>query len=176
MEEDRAREIQRLKEELEKKRGEVEDIRTLVNKQIDRPFPADVKEYSEKELETYIREQISTVENCADPRPDKKSVTSHRKIIGRPIVFFKRLLLKMTGFHVHLLLDKQTQFNRESAALNQALVIRLGHHKERMRQIQEKISACEEGLVVLEKKVEELFSSRERDKEETENRKPPAQD
>jgi len=176
MEEDRVREIQRLKEELEKKRGEVEDIRVLVNQQIDRPFLAEVKEYSEKELETYIREQISTVENCVDPRPDKQSVASHRKIIGRPIVFFKRLLLKMTGFHVHLLLDKQTQFNRESAALNQALVIRLGQIKERMRQIQVKISTCEEGLVVLEKKLEELSSSQERDKGDIADRKPPAQD
>jgi chromosome segregation ATPase len=176
MEEGIAKEIQRLKEELDRKRGEIEDIRELVKKEIDREWPVHVEELSEKELETYIKECVSSIETHIDPKPDKKGITSPRKILGRPIIFFKRALIKMTGVYVHLLLDKQTQFNRQSVSLYRALALRLQHLQEKIKYLQERVSDGEESLVILEKKLEDLQASQEQLKSRTANHNLTAKD
>jgi len=159
MEKPIAEEIRRLKEELDKKKGEIEDIKDLVNKEIDRPFPPRVEDFSERELETYLAEYIPLIKNRIDSRPEKELITSHRKILGKPIIFLKRILLKTMIYYNDIFLAKQIQFNQQSVDLYQAVLLRVKRDKERMKQIQEKISACEENLTVLEAKLEALHAS-----------------
>lgn len=161
MEEAIAKEIQRLKEELDKKKEEIQDLRELVKKEIDRPFPADAEELSERELETYIAEHFPSIRSRIDSKPDKKPLASHRKILGRPIVLLKQFLLKSIVDYNDLFLAKQAQFNQQSVDLYQALLLQTRNNKKRMKQIQEKISAFEENLTVLEAKLEDLHSSLE---------------
>jgi hypothetical protein len=151
-------EIERLKRELEEKKREIRSLKELVHGDIDRDFPCDIGELSERELEDYFRGSFAPLHEVADPRPDPKSIRSHRKIIGRPIVFLKRAFLKMTGFYVHLLLDDQTRFNQRSAALAQALVVRVKRYRDRLELVEDKVGAFEENLVILKGRLDDLRS------------------
>mgnify|MGYP001047574139 FL=1 len=164
MEKTLAQEIQRLKEELDRKRKEIEDIKELAGKEIDGSFPINLEEFSERELESYIAESIASIKEEINSRPAKEPITSHRKLIGRPIVALKKFLLQSLADYNDLFLDKQIQFNRRSVDLYQALLLRTKHNKERMKQIQEQISACEESLVVLKAKLEDLRANLEQQK------------
>jgi regulator of replication initiation timing len=176
MEKTMAQEIQRLKEELDRKRKEIEDIKELANTEIDRSFPLDLEEFSERELETYIAESIASIKEEIDTRPAKKPITSHRKVIGRPIVSLKRFLLQSLADYNDLFLDQQIRFNRHSIDLYQAVLLRTKHNKERMKQIQEQISACEESLVVLKAKLEDLRASLEQGENPDKGPKLPVKD
>ncbi len=149
-------EIESLRRELEEKKKEIRSLEKLVRGAIDRDFPLEVAEFSEKELEDYFRDAVSPLKQVLDPRPGPKSVRSHRKIIGAPIVFFKRVFLRLSGFYTHLLLDEQAKFNRRSAELTEALVTRLKNYRDRLEQAEEKVASFEEGLVILKNKLEDL--------------------
>jgi len=176
MEETIVKEIQRLKKEMYKRKEEISDIKKLVNKEIDREFYSNLSELSEKELETYIEECLSSINRNIDPKPEKKSITSHRKILGKPIILIKRVLLKIIGFYIDLILDKQTQFNQQSVALYQALLLRLRQNKERIKQIEEKVSDCEENLDIILDKLKDLHLSLEQLKNKTANHNPTVED
>src|SRR5512135_874698 len=155
---DLSQEIESLRRELEEKKREIKSLQRLVRGAIDRDFPLEVGEYSEKELEDYFRDAVSPLKQVLDPRPGPKSVRSHRRIIGAPIVFLKRIFLRLSGFYTHLLLDEQAKFNRRSAELTEALVTRVRHYRERLEQAEEKVAAFEESLVILKNKVDDLRS------------------
>ncbi|OGD21272.1 MAG: hypothetical protein A2W03_09650 [Candidatus Aminicenantes bacterium RBG_16_63_16] len=155
---DLSQEIETLKRELEEKKKEIRSLEKLVRGAIDRDFPLEVAEFSERELEDYFRDAVPPLKQVLDPRPGPKSVRSHRKVIGAPIVFLKRLFLRIFGFYTHLLLDEQAKFNRRSAELTEALVTRLRHYRERLEQAEDKVAAFEESLVILKNKIEELRS------------------
>lgn len=159
--EELAKEILRLKEELDRKKEEIHDLKKLVNKEIDREFPSNVEEFSEKELETYIREILSSLPIHIESKPDIRTITSHRKTLGKPIVFLKRAFLETTFNCIDSFLDKQTKFNRQIAALCQAILLRVQHNIERMKRIEEKVSGCEENLAILKNKLDDLCSSLE---------------
>jgi hypothetical protein len=161
MMEDSAREIQRLRAALEKKKEEIQDLRRLVNKEIDRDFPPDLDAFSEKELDTFIRELILSGKDFTESKPDLKPIKSHRKSIGKPIVLLKRMLLETTFDNLDLFLDKQVRFNRQSADLGRALFLRLRIEKERLEKVEERIIACEESLVILKSKLEDLSAGLE---------------
>jgi hypothetical protein len=152
------REIETLRRELEAKKKEIRSLEKLVCGTIDRDFPLEVGEFSERELEDYFRDAVSPLKQVLDPRPGPKSVKSHRKIIGTPIVFLKRLFLRLFGFYTHLLLDEQVKFNRRSAELTEALVTRVRHYQKRVEQAEDKVAAFEESLVILKNKLEDLRS------------------
>jgi uncharacterized coiled-coil protein SlyX len=151
-------EIDELRRELERKKKEIRDLTNLVRREIDRDFPREVRELSEKELEDYFRNAVDPLKLVVDPRPGPKSVRSHRKVIGAPIVFFKRLFLRLAGFYTHLLLDDQARFNRRSAELTEALVTRVGHYRQRLEEVEAKVASFEEDLVILRNKLEALRS------------------
>lgn len=153
---DLAQEIERLRQELEEKKKEIRSLEKLIRGAIDRDFPLEVTEFSERELEDYFRDAVSPLKQVLDPRPGPKSVRSHRKIIGAPIVFLKRVFLRLSGFYTHLLLDEQAKFNRRSAELTEALVTRLKHYRDRLEQAEEKVASFEESLVILKNKLEDL--------------------
>ena len=56
-------------------------MKKLVNKEIDREFHTDLGKLSERELETYIGECLSSINRDIDSKLDKESLTSHRKIL-----------------------------------------------------------------------------------------------
>jgi len=172
------KEIQRLKKELYRKKEEIRDLKKLVNKEIDREFQLDLEELSERELETYIGECFSSMKRNIDTKPEEKPITSHRKVIGKPIILIKQILSRITGVYSYaklildkqtLILDKQTEFNRQSVALHQASFIRFRKNREKIQQIEEKISDCEENLVIIMEKIKDLHLSLEQLKNKAAN-------
>ncbi len=157
-------EIRRLKKDLSKRKEEIRDIRELVQKEIDREYDLDPEGLSERELETYIRESLLVLKKSTDTAPDPKTLRSHRRILGRPILFFKRAYMKMIRFYTGLLVAKQTRFNELSSSLLQALVIRSRREREKQKEIEEKISRCEEHLVLLMARLRDLQAKGEQSK------------
>jgi hypothetical protein len=152
-----AAEIQRLKGELDQKRKEIRDLGELTGTAIDREFPCDLGEFSERELADYFRDTLFLLKKVAGPPPGPKLVESRRGILAGPFAFLKRIL-KMTRFYVRLVLGDQMRFDQRSAALTEALVIRIGHYGERLELAERKVAAFEESLVILKNRLDDLRS------------------
>lgn len=166
MDESIAKEIEKLKKDVCLKKERIQDIKKLANREIDREFTFDLEEFSEKELDSYLQEYLTAMDKSFDPTPDERSLTSHRKILGKPIILLKQLLLKVTGVYINLILDKQKKFNQQSIVFYRALLLRLRKNRQKIKHIEQRISECEEDLVILSKKLEDLSSPKSKEKDE----------
>ncbi|MCX6567147.1 MAG: hypothetical protein NTW38_12145 [Candidatus Aminicenantes bacterium] len=156
-------EIRYLKEELDRKKEEISDLRKLLGREIDREFAPPVEELSDKELADYLRDTIPLINGFVETKPDIRAITSHRKTLGRPVVFLKRALLKTTFTQLNASLDLQNRFNRDQsrfnrqvAALFRTLHVRDGRRAERLKALEEKVAGYEEDLALLRNKLEGL--------------------
>jgi len=156
-----AAEIQRLKGELDQKKREIRDLEELIGTAIDREFPCEIGEFSERELADYSRDALGLLKEVAGPPLRPRSVGSRRGILGEPVAFLKRTL-KMTRFYVRLLLGDQMRFDQRSAALTEALVVRIGHYGERLELAERRVAAFEESLVILKNRLDDLGSRLDR--------------
>ena len=152
-------EIQRLKAKLEKQRERIGSVKELVNEEIDRDFPLNLEELSGKELECEMGIYLSRLDEESDPRPDPWAFTSHRKIIGKAIVFLKRLMFKITSVYSNTLLERQNRFNHRSASLHHSFFIRFRQKEKRILRIEEKLEDLEEHEVLLADKLESMQKS-----------------
>jgi hypothetical protein len=159
MDESVVREIQRLKEEIFRRKEEIQDIKELVKREIDRQFQVDLGELSERELGPELEKTLFSIENNIYPKPDIKSFKSHRKMLGKPILWLKRRFIRAISFYIDVILDKQKQFNKDSLALHKASLNRLGRSEELAKQIEKRLSHCEENVVIIINRLEDLQSS-----------------
>jgi len=132
-------EIEQLKRQLNQQKETISDIGQLVKQEIDKPISINLWEFSEKELDCEMGNNLSLLNDQIDVRPSKHSIVSHRKFIGRFIVFLKRIMLKLTSPYTNVLLDKQIKFNQDLVRFQLASFIRL-------RRIEDKISVLDEKL------------------------------
>ncbi len=151
-----AKEMERLKKEIYQKKEEIRDIKKLVHQEIDREFPPNLEDFSERELETRMEEQLSFLDKSVNPMPDKMSLSSHRKIAGRPIIWLKRILLKFTHAYISLILGKQKIFNQKCVALYQTLIFHQKKNRKKITLIEERVSECEVHLDVISRELKEL--------------------
>ena len=149
-------EIQRLKEELDRKREEITDLKKLAGRDIDREFALPVEELSDRELEIYLRDTLPLINGFVETKPDIREITSSRKTLGRPFEFLKRDLLDTTFTQFNLHLDRQIRFNRQVAALFRTLQVRDGRRDEHLKALEEKAAGFEEDLALLRNKIEDL--------------------
>ena len=144
MEENIKEEIKRLKEEIQKKKEKIKNISELVNKEIDREFRTNLWELSERELDFDMGVILSSLNEGIDPRPDKKAITSHRKIIGRFIVLAKKILIKILNLYTNSILEKQKKFNEELVQYQLASFIRFKETEKKIKSIQGMIKEFDE--------------------------------
>jgi len=149
-------EIKRLKEELDRKKAELVDLRRLVGKDVDREFPPAVEEMSDRELEVHLRDTIPLINGFVETMPDLRELKSHRKFFGRPIVAMKRALLETTVRPLEEYLERQVKFNRQVAALLRTLHLRAGRYAARIKVIEDKAAGFEEDLALLHSAVDDL--------------------
>ncbi|MBN1940253.1 MAG: hypothetical protein JW843_11755 [Candidatus Aminicenantes bacterium] len=142
-------EIQRLKSELDRKKEELSDLRKLVGRDVDREFPPAIEGMSDRELEIHLRDTIPLINGFVETKPDLRELKSHRKVFGRPIAAAKRALLETTLRPLEEFIDRQVKYNRQAAALLQALHQRSGRYAARIKALEERVAACEEDLVLL---------------------------
>jgi hypothetical protein len=143
------KEIKFLKEEIFSQKEKLIDIKQLVKKEIDRDFSTDLWELSERELDNEMGSRLSFLNDDIDVRPDPGSITSHRKILGRFIVFFKKILMKMSNMYTHTILEKQKRFNEQLVAFHLASFIRFRHNEECIKEIEAKLKTLEEDQDIL---------------------------
>jgi hypothetical protein len=143
------KEINRLKDDICRQKETITDIKELVKSEIDRDFKVDLWELSEKELDNEMGDRLSFLNDDIDPRPDAKSITSHRKILGRPIILFKRIIMKLASAYTNSLLEKQRRYNEQLVAFHLASFIRFRHNEKKIKAIEEKIKNLEEDQEVL---------------------------
>jgi chromosome segregation ATPase len=143
------KEINRLKEEISRQKEEISDIKQLVRRDIDRDFPINLWELSERELDSEMGNRLSFLNDDIDTRPEPQAITSHRRILGKAIVFIKRLVLKILGFYTNTLLEKQKRFNEQLVAFNLASFIRSRHNEGRINAIEETLKNLEEDQALL---------------------------
>lgn len=176
MDETVAKELQRLKQEIREQKTRIHDIKRLVKKEIDRNFPTPVWELSERELDTFLTESLRPILEHPHLRVEENAITSHRKILGKPIVRIKKIFLKIIGPYINKTLDEQTQFNRQSAAFHEALYHRLRQIKEKTSRIEKKIMEVEESLVVFLQKNRDSLRSLSQSNDKAPNGEPTGND
>jgi len=155
------KEINRLKEEIFRQKDKVSDIKELVKEEIDRDFPVDFWELSERELDNEMGNRLSFLNDDIDTRPDAQSITSHRRILGKPIVFIKRLVMKIAGFYTNTILEKQRSFNEQLVAFHLASFIRFRHNEQKIKEILEKLKALEEDQELILEELAQLKNGKQ---------------
>ena len=156
MDEQQIKEIDRLEEELHRQKESISDLKELVKHEIDRDFPVDLWALSERELDNEMGNRLSFLNDDIDTRPDAGTITSHRRFIGKFIVRFKRLVMKLTGFYSNTLLEKQRTFNDQLVAFHLASFIRFRHIEERIKAMEEKFNTLAEDQEVLTERLDQL--------------------
>jgi hypothetical protein len=154
------KEMTKLKKELYDKKEEIRDINELANKEIDRKLHSPLEDFSERELESLMDEQHSFLANSVNPLPEKMVVTSHRKIIGKPIVWIKRRLLNAVSAYAYIkpIMVKQTAFNQKCIELYRTLILHQKKFRKKINNMEERVSECEAHLDIISKKLKEFDS------------------
>jgi hypothetical protein len=155
------KEIDRLKEEIYRQKEKAADIKELVKEEIHRDFPVNFWELSERELDNEMGMRLSFLNDNIDTRPEARSITSHRRIIGKPIVLIKRLVLKITGFYTNTILEKQRSLNEQLVAFHLASFIRFRHNERKIKEILEKIKALEENQELILDRLAQLKNGKQ---------------
>ncbi len=155
-------EINRLKEEIYRQKEAISDIKELVKTDIDRDFPIDPWELSDRELDNEMGNRLSFLNTDIDPRPDPNSLTSHRKMIGKPIVRLKRWWMRLNAFYTEKLLEKQWPFNDQLVFFNLASFIRFRHNEQRIKSIEDRLNTLEENQELLLDQLRKMTDGREK--------------
>lgn len=148
--------IQQLKEEIYKEIESVHEIRQLVNREIDRDFPIDLWELSDRELDQEMGDRLSQMNDSIDTRPTADAITSHRRVVGKFIVKAKRLVMKLINPYTNTLLEKQRIFNDKLVAFHLATFIRLRRCERKLKDIEEKLTEIEENQQIHAEKLQEI--------------------
>ncbi|MGB7297509.1 MAG: hypothetical protein WBC70_18175 [Candidatus Aminicenantales bacterium] len=163
MDESIEEEIRRLKNGLLKKKTEVENIRALVNREIDRDFQPEALDLTARELEPFIEKTLAEIEKNLILKTEQPELKSHRKIFGRPVLFFKRTFMTWADIFFKPILDRQNRHNRNSFDLLKVLLLRSRWSIERLKDLEGRLGECEENLVVMISRVEDLQARPERE-------------
>jgi len=161
------KEIRRLKKDLLKKKGEIEDIRALANREIDREFQTEALDLAERDLEPFIEKSLAEIKENLVLNAEAGALKSHRRIFGRPVLFFKRTFMNWVDLYTRMILDKQNRFNRSSHDLLKVVLLRSRWSRDKLGDLEKRLGDCEESLVVMINKVEDLQARLEKEKEPT---------
>lgn len=153
-------EINDIKQEIYNKKKEINDIKELIKEDIDRDFEINLWELSEKELDNEMGNRLSFLNEDIDPRPDKRSIVSHRKILGKPIIFVKRLFMKLSNIYTNTILEKQRKFNEQLVAFHLASFIRFRKNEEKLRDIEKQIKEIEQNQDIILEKIELILDKK----------------
>ena len=158
MDEAAKREIGRLKSDLLKKKQEVEDIRALVNREIDREFQPEALDLTEREIGPFIEKRLGDIKGDLVLEAEQGELKSHRKIFARPVLFLKRTFMTWADIYSRKILDRQNRYNQSSFDLLKVVLLRSRWSKEKLKDLEGRLGECEESLAVMIHKVEDLQS------------------
>ncbi len=147
MDEHIVKELDRLKEELALKRESIRDIEQLVKRPIDREFELDLWQLSPRELDAEMGDRLSALNDSIDPRPTRDSITSHRRLLGKPIVMMKKMMMRLLQPAIDTMLEKQRQFNQQAVAFHLASFIRMRQNEQTIKELEETLAELDHRLL-----------------------------
>ncbi len=142
-------EIGRLKAEIYAQKEAVASLRGLVKDDIERGYTTDLWELSARELDNEMGNRLSFLNDDMNPKPDVNTITSHRRYLGKLVVWVKRLLMKLARPYTNLVLEKQRRFNEQLVAFHLASFIRFRGNEARLQGLEEKLKEIAEDQELL---------------------------
>ncbi len=67
-------------------------------------------------------------------------ITSHRPLLGKPLVWLKKIMRRLTAPYSSMLLQKQNRLNRELVTFQLLTFLKFRHLDGRLREIEEKMA------------------------------------
>jgi hypothetical protein len=157
VESDIKKKIAELKKDLSEKKEEILAINELAMEDIDKKSaPIPLEKLSDRELESLLDNHHARLAKSVDPLSVKIDVTSPRKLLGKPVTWFKQRLLNFFHAYITPKMEKQTAFNQTCVELFQAMI----HHQkklgEKILQLEDKVNECESHLAIMSDKIKDL--------------------
>jgi hypothetical protein len=143
--EDIKRTLQELKAFYATERAKLHDIDKLVMEPVDREIVIDFWKLSGAEIEREMWNRMSILDADADCLPGGP-IHSHRPLLGKPVVFFKRMIRRLTAPYSSMLLQKQNRLNRELVTFQLLSFLMFRQLDQRLRKIEEKLADLPESV------------------------------
>jgi len=125
-------EIAALKERFRAAKEAADSLEGLVGGPVRHHYPIDLWALSDNELDNEMGKRLGFLNEDIDCRPNA-AITSHRRVIGPLIVWFKKLLLKVLSPYTNSLFLRQNRFNEQLVAFHLASFIRFRRLEEKLK-------------------------------------------
>jgi hypothetical protein len=130
--------LQELKNYYAAERDKISSIDELVQEPADREIVTDFWKLSNAEIEREMWNRLSILDADADCLPGGP-IPSRRSRLGKPIVFLKKIIRRLTAPYSSMLLQKQNQFNRELVIFHLLAFLKFRHLEQRISEMEEKM-------------------------------------
>jgi hypothetical protein len=131
-------EIAKLKEYYDRRKSAAGTLEELAGEPLQHHFPIDLWELSDSELDGEMGKRLGFLNDDIDCRPTP-DITSHRRFLGRPIVWFKKIIFKILRPYSNTLFIRQNRFNEQLVAFHLASFIRFRRLEESVRRLQRQL-------------------------------------
>jgi hypothetical protein len=131
--------LQELKDYYAAEREKLNDIEKLIKEPVDREIVTDFWKLSNAEIEREMWNRLTILDADADCLPGGQ-IHSHRFLLGKPIVFLKKIIRRLTGPYSSMLLQKQNQLNRELVTFQLLTFLKFRHLEKLIGSMEEKIA------------------------------------
>ena len=139
MEEQTKEKIARLKEDLRRAKDSASTLEELAGRPLQHHYPIDLWALSDSELDGEMGKRLGFLNEDIDCRPGM-DITSHRRLIGPVIVWFKKALLKVLRPYTNSLYVRQNRFNEQLVAFHLASFIRFRRLEERALRLEQEVN------------------------------------
>jgi hypothetical protein len=148
-----------LKRALEREIKGLTDLEILAPEDIDRIFHTDLWSLSSRELEAVISRSLTLLNETTDVAPKIEAISSHRGLVGAPIVAVKKLLFILLRPFTDTLLADQKTFNGQVVQTQLAQLVLQTRLREELATAAEKLRSLEEDSAILQERLLRLQQS-----------------
>jgi len=136
--------LQELKAFYDAEREKLSSIDQLVREPVDKEIIIDFWKLSNAEIEREMWNRLAGLDADADCFPGGP-ISSHRPLLGKPIVFLKKILRGLTRPYSSLLLQKQNRLNRELVTFQLLIFLKLRQLGKMIRETAERAADSPDG-------------------------------
>jgi hypothetical protein len=119
-------------------------IDKLVPGPVDREIFTDFWKLSNAEIEAEMFSRLDSLDQEADCLPGGP-LASHRSLLGKPLVLFKKIIRRLSAPYSSMLLQKQNRLNRDLVTFQLLNFLKFRHLDQRLRKIEEKLAELSAG-------------------------------
>lgn len=131
--------LRELKEFYAAEREKIAAIDQLTGTAVDGEIVTDFWNLSAAEIEREMFSRLDILDQDADCLPGGP-IVSHRSVLGKPVVFCKKMIRRLTGPYSSMLLQKQNRLNRELVTFQLLTFLKLRHLEKRLGEMEDKMA------------------------------------